>query len=451
MVENSVPSRSPARVSGLPFVGLVPQLLVDPLKTITDAARDRDAATLRIGPMDCALFAHPDHAERILADKAKIYTKESSLWEAAQKFVGKGIGTTDGELWLAHRRAMQPQFQRSRTRDMLTISAEETRAQVEDWRGRVHRPVSLFREVRRMLSRVFFKTMFDASLDAAEMDALLVAVHDSFEAVDKLLWSSFLPKWVPLPGMRRFHEAVAAMDRIVYRLIKDRLRHPSERDDLLNLILKSFDVREDDAEGLRGIRDEVTTMIVATQDGPSLMLGWALALVCRHPEVEQRLRAEIAEVLGDAPVTADNVAGLKYTKAVLEEALRLYPPLWLTVRKATQDDVVDGYRVARGTFVFLSPYHIQRHERFWKDPEKFDPTRFLEGGSAPDHRGAYLPFGLGPHLCLGKHYGLMLGQTFMAEILRRFRVRLAPGASLTPKAMVTIQPKHEVFAEVTAI
>jgi cytochrome P450 len=439
------------RTHGLPLVGLVPHLLRDPLATIATAARrNGDVSILRIGPMDCYLLAHPEPAQEVLAEKSKVFTKESSLWEAAQSFVGKGIGTTDGEEWLKQRRAMQPQFQMSRMGDLLTMTADAVREQVENLKQRAGEPLSLFKEVRKMTTRVFLRTMFGTSIGNEELDVLLAAIRESFETVDKLLWTSFLPGWVPAPGMRRYRKAIAAFDSIVIRIIRERLDNPVDRDDLLNLILKSFD-RQDDAAWMTMIRDEVATMIVATQDGPSLMMGWTLTLLCQHPEVEAKLRDEIEMVLNGDGIAVDHLASLELTRAVLMEGLRLYPPLWLTVRKATENETVGGYEVPRGTFVFLSAYHVQRHPEFWPDPDAFDPSRFLQGGSATSHRGAFLPFGLGPHVCIGKHYGLAFGQMLLAEILRCFRVRLEPGTRVRPKGMVTIQPKDEVLARFEAI
>jgi cytochrome P450 len=440
------------RTAGLPLVGLVPHLLRDPLATITAAAhRHGDISLLRIGPMDSYLLAHPDPAQEVLGDKSRVFTKESSLWEAAQSFVGKGIGTTDGEGWLEQRRAMQPQFHISRLGDLLTMTADAVREQVDDLRWRAGEPLSLFREVRKMTTRVFLRTMFGTSINNRELDIMLGAIRDSFEAVDKLLWTSFLPGWVPVPGMRRYRKAIAAFDTIVYRIIRERLDHPVDRDDLLNLILKSFAAQEDGDAWMTMIRDQVATMIVATQDGPSLMMGWTLTLLCQHPAIEATLREELEKVLGGGGISVDGVPSLEYTRAVLLEGLRLYPPLWLTVRKAIEDEMIGDYNVPRGTFVFLSAYHIQRHPQFWPSPDVFDPSRFLKNGSAPSHRGAFLPFGLGPHLCIGKHYGLAFGQMLLAEILQRFRVRLAPGTKVRPKGMVTIQPRDEVYARFDAI
>lgn len=441
------------RTHGLPLVGLVPHLLKDPLATIATAARrNGDVSILRIGPMDCYLLAHPDPAQEVLAEKSKVFTKESSLWEAAQSFVGKGIGTTDGEEWLRQRRALQPQFQMSRMGDLLTMTADAVREQVEDLQHRAGagEPLSLFKEVRRMTTRVFLRTMFGTSIGNEELDILLAAIRESFETVDKLLWTSFLPGWVPAPGMRRYRKAIAAFDSIVVRIIRERLQNPVDRDDLLNLILKSFDT-QDDAAWMTMIRDEVATMIVATQDGPSLMMGWTLTLLCQHPGIEAKLRQEIETVLDGGSISVDHVAALELTRAVLMEGLRLYPPLWLTVRKAVEDETVGGCEVPRGTFVFLSAYHLQRHPAFWPNPDQFDPSRFLKGGSATSHRGAFLPFGLGPHVCIGKHYGLAFGQMLLAEILRCFRVRLEPGTRVRPKGMVTIQPRDEVLARFEAI
>lgn len=445
----------PPLAAGLPLVGLIPQLFSDPLRTITEASRRHgDAVRLRIGPSDCYLFTHPDQVQEILVDKAQLYTKESSLWLAAQALVGKGIGTTDGEFWRKNRRAMQPQFHKSRLDDLSTLVAGTIRELLDALRAEVrkgHSQISLFKEMRRMVSQVFLRAMFGAAISKRELDDLLVALKASFERVDKLLWTSFLPSWVPAPGQRRFREAVQVIDSIVYRIIRERLAQPAQTDDLLNLLLKSFPVESGDPQALTQVRDEIATMIVGTQDGPSLMLGWSLALLAQHAEAETRVREEVGAGLQGSAVTYGNAGSLSYTRAVLEEALRLYVPLWLTVRMAVADDEVGGVPVPRGSFVFLCPYLTHRHPQFWPNAEAFDPTRFLGQPAAPTHRGAYLPFGLGPHLCIGKHIGLLFGQMFLGEFVQRFRFRLPSTAPIPVKAMVSLQPREDVTLHLEAL
>ena len=181
------------------------------------------------------------------------------------------------------------------------------------------------------------------------------------------------------------------------------------------------------------------------------MLGWSLTLLCQHPALEQIARAEVGAQLHGGAVTYESASALVYTRAVLEESLRLYVPLWLTVRLAVTDDVMCGMRVPRGSFVFLCPYLTHRHPQFWPNPEVFDPTRFLGNDAAPSHRGAYLPFGLGPHLCIGKHIGLLFGQMFLGEFMKRFRFRLESHAPIELKAMVSLQPKQDVTLHLEAM
>lgn len=434
------------RVEGVPLLGVMPNLLVDPLQTMLDATRKHgDAVCLRIGPKDCYLFAHPEHAHTILSERSKIYSKESSLWEAAQTLVGKGLGTTDGELWLKQRRALQPQFQRGRLADICTIMADETKKQLDALAARLGQPMSLFNEVRRIVWQVFFKTLFDTSATEAELETLIRVTESSLSTIDRLVWTASLPSWMPRPGLRRYHASIAELDTIIYRIIDERLRRPTERDDLLNLILEGFETKvEADAHARREVRDQVATMILATQEGPSLSLGWTVVLLCQHAEAEAKVREEIAAVHGGRTSIMGDVARLSYTRAVFDEALRLYPPLWLTVRLAKQDDVIDGFRVPAGSFVFVNAYHIQRHPLFWERPDTFDPTRFLGERAASIPRGAYLPLGLGPHLCIGKHYAMMFGTLFLGEFYERFRVRLAPGTVVDTKGVVTLRPRHPI-------
>ncbi|MFO0604637.1 MAG: cytochrome P450 [Polyangiales bacterium] len=446
----AAPPRDATVAPGLPLVGLLPSLLRDPLAALSAVrAAHGDVARFRVAGAECLLVSDPELAAVVLGERADRYTKESSLWEAAQALVGRGIGTTDGPDWERRRRALQPQFQRARMAPLLELTAREVRAQAGALAARSGGRVSLFREVRAMLSRVFFRAMFGASIGEGELDALLDAVRGSFEVVDRMLWTHSLPSWLPRPGGRRFREAVAVIDDTVYRVITQRLRDEAPADDLLGLLLASLSPRLDDPASMRAARDEVATMIIATQDGPSLMVGWALALLGQHPAWARQVRDEVDEALGGAPAAPSHLAKLPLTRAVLEEALRLYPPLWLTVRQAARDDVLGGVAVPAKGFVFLCPYAIQRDAAWWREPERFDPARFLPGGDAPAQRGTYLPFGHGPHVCIGRHYGLMLGQLLVAELTRRFELSLDDVGPIETRAMVTIQPRRPVTARFT--
>jgi cytochrome P450 len=179
-------------------------------------------------------------------------------------------------------------------------------------------------------------------------------------------------------------------------------------------------------------------------------LSWTSVLLSRYPSAEHRLKEEVGRVLGGRPPTFDDLGQLTYTKSVLQEALRLYPPVWLLIREAVEEDVVAGVRIPAGATVLGFTYGIHHDGRVWRDPEAFDPGRFSREGAAEERRFTYMPFGAGPHKCIGEHYAMMEAQIFLVTLLQRYHVRLAPGQRIRPRATFTLRPGGPVLATLQA-
>lgn len=194
----------------------------------------------------------------------------------------------------------------------------------------------------------------------------------------------------------------------------------------------------------RQVRDEVFTLLFAGHETTANALTWALYLLSQHPAMEQRLHAEVDAVLAGQTPTVEHLGALPYTRMVLEETLRLYPPGATIPRRAIAADVIGGFAIPANSLVFLTPYVTHRHPDFWEQPEVFDPERFTPERMAARHRFAYLPFGGGPHLCIGQHFAMMEAQVALAMIAQRYRLSLVPGQRIEPQVVVTIRPRSGV-------
>ncbi len=202
------------------------------------------------------------------------------------------------------------------------------------------------------------------------------------------------------------------------------------------------------------LRDEVMTLFLAGHETTAVALSWTLYLLSQHPEVEAKLRSELDEVLGGRAPTLSDLPQLAYTRMVLDESLRLYPPAWVTERKALSEDEISGFHIPAGTTVVISPYATHRHPQFWPDAEIFDPERFQAGCSAGRPRYAYFPFGGGPRQCIGNSFALLEAQIILAAIIQRYRLEFAPGWKVMPEPLVTLRPKGGLWMmvkEATAI
>jgi cytochrome P450 len=254
------------------------------------------------------------------------------------------------------------------------------------------------------------------------------------------------PRWLPTPANRRFAAAKRLLDRVVLEIIEARRRHPGEsgRDDLLATLLAAQD--EETGLGMTDaqLKDEVLTLLLAGHDTVGAALGWTWYLLGQHLDVQERVFDEVHGRLGGRSPTPADLPGLPLTRAVFEEALRLYPPAPGLPREAIGPDEIAGFAIPRKAIVVLSQHVLHRHPAYWEEPERFDPTRFLPGRGAGRPKFAYFPFGGGPRSCVGNHFALMEGTLVLATIAQRFRVELVPGQAIEPDTTFTLRPKPGV-------
>jgi cytochrome P450 len=250
-----------------------------------------------------------------------------------------------------------------------------------------------------------------------------------------------IPTWLPTPHNLRFGRARRTLDALVLRIIDERRKAQVKPNDLLTMLMSAKDEETREQMTDRQLRDEVMTLVAAGHETTANLLTWTFYLLSQHEEMAARLRAELASVLGGRRPTLEDLPRLVFTRAVLDEALRLYPPAWVFEREALGDDEIGGYRVRRGTNVAICPYTMHRHRAYWDDPERFDPDRFASANAAARPKYAYLPFGGGPRLCIGNAFALMEAQIILAmiaaewklELVPDFRVELAPSVTLRPR------------------
>ncbi|MPZ81270.1 MAG: cytochrome P450 [Actinophytocola sp.] len=424
---------------------LLRQLASDRLTLMsTAAATYGDAVKVGIGPKTLYFFNHPDTAKHVLADNAANYDKGIGYQEA-KRALGDGLLTSTGELWRKQRRTIQPVFQNKRITGLAGVVAEEAGRLV----GRLGAhaggaPVDVLTELTGFTLGVLGRTLLDA--DLGEFDS----IGHSFEAVqDQAMFEmesmGLVPQWLPLPKQRRFRRARADLQRIVDKLVADRLADPRpDGDDVLTRLIHSTSLEHDPRVGARRMRDELITLLLAGHETTASTLGWSLHLVDEHPEVGERLHAEAVEVLGDRLPTYSDLAKLRYTAMVLQESMRLYPPVWILTRRALADDAVGGYRVPAGADVMVCSYTMHRHPSFWDAPDTFDPDRFDPDRPADRPRYAYIPFGAGPRFCVGNHLGLMEATFVLALLARDLRLAKVPGYQVVPEPMLSLRVRGEL-------
>jgi cytochrome P450 len=430
---------------GNPVLGSMRDFQRDKLGFIRGLTRYGDVARYRTAHLTWYQINHPDGIRRVLQENNRNYGKGSLTLNFFKPVVGEGLLTSEGSLWLRQRRLIQPVFHRRSVAAFGALMTNETLAMLERWRPAMEggEPLDVPAEMARLTLDVVTGALFHAHV-GEEPGVIGRAINTIVEDLGFRFEVPFYPPHrVPTLRNRRFRAAMRTVDRAVYSIIAGRRRDGGDEEDLLALLMGTRDEATGEAMGDRQLRDEVMTLFLAGHETTANALSWALYLISTDPLVERRLREELDRVLGaDRRVpTIRDLPDLTYTKMVVDETLRLYPPAWITNRQAVADDEILGHRIPAGSFVTLSPYVLHRHPRYWERPDDFDPERFAPGQGDGRPRFAYFPFGGGPRQCIGQSMALVEAQLVLATILGRCRLRPVSDSPVEAEALATLRPR----------
>ncbi len=344
---------------------------------------------------------------------------------------------------------MQPVFNAQRLTAYTALMVEATDRMLDSWQARTAKgqPLDVASEMMRLTCTIVGKVLLGADvsgdIDEVERSATAVMEH-TWRRLERIVDP---PLWVPTPGNVRFRRAKRRLDRVVYRLIGER-RGETAKNDLLALLLKARDSETGGGMTEEQLHNETITLLLAGHETTANALTWTWYLLSRHPRWRQDVRDEVMGLLGDRAPTADDLPGLDLVTRVFQEAMRLYPPIWIMERRVLEDDVVGGYHIPAGSALELSPYVTHRHPAFWENPEGFDPDRFTPQRAAARPQYAYLPFGGGQRLCIGNHLAMLEARVIVSRVLQRFKLDLVPGFPVEPKPGITLRPRHGLLMSV---
>ncbi|MBX6323930.1 MAG: cytochrome P450, partial [Rhodospirillaceae bacterium] len=385
-----------------------------------------------------------------LIGNAANYRRSPASIRILRPIIGNGLFLSEGEAWRHQRRTIAPALA-PRVVPMLAChvaaAAAATLARLE---AQAPGPVDLLAALQLLALEVAGRSMFSLEMGAHGAELRAFIARFGARLGRPYLLDMVLPPSVPTPRdlvRRRFARRWFAF---IDRLIDIRLRTPPAQAprDLFDLLVAARDPETGAAFSRAQLRDQVATLIVAGHETTAIALFWSLYLLAQCPQEQARVAAE-ADGADLRPEAAGEALGrLVHARAVVEEALRLYPPAFVIVREAAGPDRLAGVAVRRGTIVMIAPWVLHRHRRLWRDPDAFDPARFLPGAPPPP-RFAYLPFGAGPRVCVGAQFALAEATLVLAAILGRFRVELEPGPPVLPAPVVTTQPSHPPLFRLT--
>jgi cytochrome P450 len=381
----------------------------------------------------------PDAVRDVLVTKARSFVKSRGN-QRLRVLLGDGLLTSEEPLHLRQRRLMQPAFHRERIAQYAAAMVDETRREIAAWND--GEPFDVAASMMRMTLAIAARTLFGANVSDVS-DEVRAALATAMEMFPRMLApGSELLDRMPLPSVRRFWTARARLDAIIYRMIAQRRANGTDERDLLSMLLTARDGQDGATMTDRQVRDEALTIFLAGHETTAVALMWTLYLLSLHPEVRDRLQAEVDTVLGGRAATFEDYAGLSYARNVLTEAMRLYPPAWIIGRRAVEDVEIGGYRMRRNDIALISSWVTHRDPRFYGDPEAFVPGRWEATPVESLPRFAYYPFGGGNRVCIGEPFAWLEGVLALATIAQRWRLTLVPGTPVATMPSVTLRAKY---------
>jgi cytochrome P450 len=400
------------------LLGNVRALRDDPLQFWLDARKAcGPVARLRLGPYLGHLISEPEHIKHVLVDHHRNYDRATRQFDLISLALGNGLLTTSGDAWLQRRRLVQPAFHRQR----IAALEQAMRSIVDEQLDRLPlgSPLDLAHFAFDLSFDVILRTMFSADAGISR-DDIAQGVEGMTAYVDRAMTAAFTwPLGIPTPANRRFLRARRNVDDVICKLIDAHRASGRRGDDILSFLLDVRDEATGEALPTDELCDQVKTILLAGHETVANALTWTVHLLGSRPDVARALKA-------DAPLGT----------RVLKEAMRLYPPGWLIGRNAVEADVVGGFGIPKGSMVFVVPYVTHRLEAYWPEPERFDPSRFLPEAEAKRPRHAWLPFGAGPHVCIGQGFAMLELQLMLSALVRRFDV--TPIAPALPSPRITL-------------
>jgi cytochrome P450 len=427
---------------------------------IVRGLKGNDIVRFRFAGRTQFVLRHPDYVDHVLHGAVDRYRKAVE-YELLRTVLGLSLFTDEGDSWRRHRMLLNPVLAKRHVEGLCELMIDPIEAfmrRLDDGSDRIE--FNMSRAMTELTldvvgSALFGRGMADLArrlgptvtggLRAAEQAARVILVANPPWWVTRA-WGNFLHR-APLlpPPLNRVQSIMRTVDETVWQVIRERQADPKGAEDLLGLLLSVRD-EQGNKLPLRRVRDEATTFMLAGHETTANALSWMWYLLALNPDARERMLSEVDAVLGDRRPTVQDIPRLEWTTACFQEAMRMFPPAWIIPRTAVEDDEIDGHRIPRGSTVLIPIHALHHDERFWPEPERFDPTRFLPPGTRHYHRSAYLPFGGGRRICIGSSFALMEGALVAAIMSQRFVYDLVPGHPVEPEATLTLRPRHGLLA-----
>jgi len=436
------------------IVGNFPMGGKNPLGIFTEwADQYGDLFYYRVFNRHVYFLNHPNLIKDVLSTNAQNFIKGEAV-RANRRIFGKGLVSNEGASWSQQRRLIQPAFHRLRVESYANTMVEYTERMLTAWRDGESRDIH--EDMMRLTLEIVTMALFSVEI-ASEGDRVSTSLNTlmKFGTGGRLLVPEALRR-IPTPGNLRYQRATRELDDVVYGLIRHRQANTtipntaseSRPEDLLDTLLQAR-YEDGSAMSTQQVRDEVMTLLLAGHETTAVSLSWIWLLLSQHPEVEQKLWAELRVVLNGRSPRMHDLASLPYTERIVKEAMRVYPPIWALGRTAVKDCEIGGYRVPAGSTVVMSQWVMHHDHRYYDEPERFFPDRWLDERYKTAPRFSYFPFGGGPRICIGASFAATEAALVLATIAQRYQVRLASADPVEPMPSITLRPRNGVNVVLT--
>jgi cytochrome P450 len=399
----------------------------------------------------CYFVNQPELVHRVLIKEADRFPKSIAMGSMLEFLMGTGVFVSNGELWRKQRRMLDPAFDQARIRDVFPLMRAASEEMAERFRRRRDGDVlAIDEETTHVTADIIFRTIYSKPLEGAEARRIFRAFGRFQElAYAQGVWRmAGVPTWLS-PG-RFFAQRQANIIRgLLERGVQDRLDELAsgakvERRDILASLLEARDPESGEKFTRKDLVDQISVLFLAGHETSASVLAWALYLIAKRPDIQERLHAESAATFGDRPPEFADMRKLRLARDVFRESLRLYPPVSFMTRDATECVHMRNKDVRPGEMIFVSPWLIHRHTQLWDRPDVFDPDRFSDPASRESQRSAYLPFSAGPRVCLGASFAMQEGMLILARLARDFRFEPVEGHTPKPIARLTLRSENGI-------
>jgi cytochrome P450 len=436
---------------GLPLLGILPKLFgQDPYEYLKNIMLTQgDFVQLNFGPQPVYLVSHPNYLQRILRDNHQNYRKPGLFYDISREIVGNGLVTSSGDFWLRQRRMIQPHLHRKELENLFSTMSEAILEVLDRWELLVanRTEVDLGEKMGEVTMNVITHTMFGAgTLPAADVAETGRRATQVVKYAGKTLFSGLLPKWVPIPGRREFLQNLGAVQETVNQIIAKCRQDKEISAGLIQMLLNSVDEESHEQMTEAQLFDEVMTIFLAGYETTATALTWVGVALQDHPEVLEKLCAEIDQVLGTRLPSFEDMPRLVYARQVFMETLRMYTVAPFLPRSSNEADRLGNYFLPANALILVFYHGVHHNPNVWDKPEIFDPERFTPERMAGQHPFAHVPFSAGPRKCVGDEFALMEGLLVMAMLLQRYNVNLLPNQTFAAGIGAAMQPRNGVKA-----